>query len=115
MFAGRISARSRACRPNVQDLRRLDPPTSETGDTHLCFGRLAVLSPTKSTHLIPSHPSTFPLHPRTCPSSGMRSPPMGDSHVGGRFVLVRGSSEVGKALREQSGSNWHYNENCPRA
>ena len=33
--AGRISARSRACRTNGRNLRRLDPSTSETGDTHL--------------------------------------------------------------------------------
>jgi hypothetical protein len=33
---------------------RLDPPTSVTGDTHLCFGLLAFLSPIKFTHLIPS-------------------------------------------------------------
>jgi hypothetical protein len=33
---------------------RLDPPTSVTGDTHLCIGRLALLSPTKSTPRSPS-------------------------------------------------------------
>jgi len=54
MFAGRISARSRACRPNVQDLRRLEHPSSETGDTHLCFGLLAFLSPINLTHLMDS-------------------------------------------------------------
>ncbi len=31
----------------------LDPPSSETGDTYLCFGPLAFLSPINATHLIP--------------------------------------------------------------
>ena len=31
----------------------LDHPSSVTGDTHLCFGLLAFLSPINSTHLIP--------------------------------------------------------------
>jgi hypothetical protein len=42
----------------------LDHPTSVTGHTYLSFGRLAFLSPINSTHLSPSHPSTFPLHIR---------------------------------------------------
>jgi hypothetical protein len=58
--AGRISARSRACRTNGRDLRRLDHPTSVTGDTHLCFGQLAFWSPINSTHLIPSNMSCLP-------------------------------------------------------
>jgi hypothetical protein len=37
----------------------LEPPTSVTGDTHLCFGRLALLSPIKNTPSSPSL-STFP-------------------------------------------------------
>ena len=32
----------------------LDPPSFVTGDTHLCFGRLALLSPINPTPLIPS-------------------------------------------------------------
>jgi hypothetical protein len=39
----------------------LDPPTSVTGDTHLCFGRLALLSPTKSNPLIPVSLLSFPV------------------------------------------------------
>ena len=40
----------------------LEPPSFVTGDIHLCFGRLVLLSPIKSTHLIPSHTPTFPIH-----------------------------------------------------
>jgi hypothetical protein len=75
----------------------LDPHTSVTGDTHLCFGLLAILSPINPTHLIPSHPSTFPLHiPVHVPARGCdrRLLHEGDERVSINLVDERANAEM---------------------
>ena len=49
----------------------LDPSTSVTGDTYLCFGLLAFLSPINSTHLIPIPQRS---RPDLCPKTQQRRP-----------------------------------------
>jgi hypothetical protein len=48
--------------PGLSLIPWLDNPSSVTGNTHLCFGRLAMLSPTKK-HPPDPHPLTFPSQP----------------------------------------------------